>query len=134
MPGLVHIPGSPHRAQIGVSESESNRICSVTVHVGRYLISRLFLQIQKDQKALQHPAATHVLLMLWFDLRLCTGTVGQSPRSVGRFHCVCWSSWLWQNHNSPRRGSEHVQGAAGVLTAFGVSFKLTIVVGKILNE
>ncbi|CAL1163774.1 unnamed protein product [Cladocopium goreaui] len=34
VPGLVHIPGSPHRAHFGQSAS---RLCSVTVHVGRYL-------------------------------------------------------------------------------------------------
>ena len=36
VPGLVHIPGSPHRAHFGQSAS---RLCSVTVHVGRYLVS-----------------------------------------------------------------------------------------------
>ena len=93
-------------------------------------------------KALQHPEVTHVLLvecrMLWLDLRLFAGPVGQSPRSAGRFHRVCWSGRLRQDHNSPRCGSKHVQGAAGVLIcliAFGVwSPKLASVVGKILNE
>lgn len=51
--------------------------------------------------------------------------MGQSPRS-GWFHRVCGSSRLRQNHNSPRCGRKHVQGAAGVLTA-----KLTIVAVQI---
>ena len=54
--------------------------------------------------------------LVWSDwLRLFGGPVGQSPRS-GWFHRVCGSSRLRQNHNSPRCGRKHVQGAAGVLT------------------